>query len=290
MLNELLETAIRAYNGTSMVPEKRGQDFVSYYGCQLREDLKTFEDELEKERYETSYTSLITKWLHAKSNCMSSMITGPANFPVERNRKRLDSEQKAGERFFNWREKVLRKLNKPENTDIVKGSEGAVDQLKERLTALESLQEIMKLTNKLIRSKRLTEEEKIERFLEVKPSCTDEQILEHLNSGGYPSYRLTNNNAKINTAKRNIASEEKRLAAYTKGNKEYSIGDIDVIENVDDNRLQLSFDGKPSDEIRKELKMNGFKWSPKNEVWQRQLTNNALVALKYLSFYKESNR
>lgn len=38
--------------------------------------------------------------------------------------------------------------------------------------------------------------------------------------------------------------------------------------------IQL-FGGKPDVETRDLLKHKGFKWSPKNEVWQRQLTPNA---------------
>lgn len=50
---------------------------------------------------------------------------------------------------------------------------------------------------------------------------------------------------------------------------------FEVIQNVDENRLQLKFDGKPDNETRDLLKHKGFKWSPKNQVWQRQLTANA---------------
>ena len=44
-------------------------------------------------------------------------------------------------------------------------------------------------------------------------------------------------------------------------------------------RLQLIFDGKPEPEVLEILKRNGFRWSPKNEAWQRQLTPNAKYAL-----------
>ncbi len=40
--------------------------------------------------------------------------------------------------------------------------------------------------------------------------------------------------------------------------------------------------GKPDAEIREAVKHNGFKWSPKNKCWQRQLTNNAKYSLKCL--------
>jgi hypothetical protein len=58
--------------------------------------------------------------------------------------------------------------------------------------------------------------------------------------------------------------------------KEYEYNGITVIQNIELNRLQLIFEGKPSDEVREILKSNGFKWSPKNTAWQRQLTQNAL--------------
>lgn len=61
--------------------------------------------------------------------------------------------------------------------------------------------------------------------------------------------------------------------------KEYEIGDIKVIQNTDINRLQLKFNGKPDEKIREVLKNNGFKWSPKNSTWQRQLTKNAIIKL-----------
>lgn len=57
-------------------------------------------------------------------------------------------------------------------------------------------------------------------------------------------------------------------------------GVCEVVENFDENRLQIMFDGKPSAEIRKELKSNGFRWAPSQEAWQRQLNNGARYAAK----------
>ena len=64
--------------------------------------------------------------------------------------------------------------------------------------------------------------------------------------------------------------------------KEYQYKDLTIIQNTDDNRLQIKFDYKPSEEVRNILKSNGFKWSPKNETWQRQLTSNALRSFEYI--------
>lgn len=57
-----------------------------------------------------------------------------------------------------------------------------------------------------------------------------------------------------------------------------------IIKNFNINRLQLSFNEKPSPELINQLKHNGFHWSPSNKVWQRQLTDNAIRAtIKLLS-------
>lgn len=56
-----------------------------------------------------------------------------------------------------------------------------------------------------------------------------------------------------------------------------------IIRNKEDVRLQLVFDGKPSEETRKALKSNGFRWAPSSMSWQRLLNGNSEFALKYLT-------
>lgn len=56
------------------------------------------------------------------------------------------------------------------------------------------------------------------------------------------------------------------------------IDGLRVVENVEQMRIQLLFDGKPCEETRTLLKSYGFKWSPKNMAWQRVLNNNGKYA------------
>ena len=55
-----------------------------------------------------------------------------------------------------------------------------------------------------------------------------------------------------------------------------------IERNKDINRLQLKFDGKPPQEQREILKKHGFRWSPTQEAWQRQLTPNAEYSIDYV--------
>lgn len=56
--------------------------------------------------------------------------------------------------------------------------------------------------------------------------------------------------------------------------------------NEAENRLQLFFEEKPSEEQRRELKSNGFKWAPSQGAWQRQLTKNAIYSAGRMEFLR----
>jgi len=90
---------------------------------------------------------------------------------------------------------------------------------------------------------------------------------------GFASYQLTNNNANIRRMKERVEQLKKSNEATSK--RHDFPGVCEVIENVEENRLQFLFDGKPSADVRKTMKSHGFRWAPSQNVWQRQLTNNA---------------
>jgi len=46
---------------------------------------------------------------------------------------------------------------------------------------------------------------------------------------------------------------------------------VTVSMDKDDNRIRLHFPGKPSEEIRTQLKRHGFRWSPYNTAWQKPI-------------------
>ena len=87
---------------------------------------------------------------------------------------------------------------------------------------------------------------------------------------------------------------EKQLAAAVaapKVDKPYKNLGLDISRDNVENRVRLSFDGKPSAETRSLLKSNGFKWAPSQGAWQRQANtyNDARVEslVKQLNALKE---
>jgi len=62
---------------------------------------------------------------------------------------------------------------------------------------------------------------------------------------------------------------------------EFSDG-IRLVDNVEENRLQIFFPGIPAESVRRELKQNGFRWSPAAGAWQRHRSNRATYLAKLM--------
>ena len=89
---------------------------------------------------------------------------------------------------------------------------------------------------------------------------------------GFPGYALQNNNAQIRRLRGRIATLEAQAGDET---TEEQIGAVQIVENVEENRLQLFFPGKPSAAFRHLLKRAGFRWARSHGAWQRHRSNAA---------------
>ena len=101
----------------------------------------------------------------------------------------------------------------------------------------------------------------------------------------HPAWQLSNNNAVIRSVKQRIEQLEK---------KQNMIVNEDVIglgwvlhEEKEQNRIQFLFEAIPSVEIRTELKSRGFRWSPMNKAWQRQLNTQGRWSAEYIKIKLE---
>ena len=94
----------------------------------------------------------------------------------------------------------------------------------------------------------------------------------------FPDFELASLRGKIKRTQARLEQLEKLTAAPAEESQEFPGGEI--VKNAPENRLQIIFDDIPSPELRQQLKSNGFRWSPTNRAWQRQLTDNAIRAAK----------
>jgi len=169
------------------------------------------------------------------------------------------------------------------NTSISSDDPQAIEKLTEKLEAMQQLQELMKAANKIIKNEKLSEAQKIEKLAahNIKEKYAIELIKpDYCNRTGFPGYRLTNNNANIKRVKDRIS----KLKSIEKlQSHEITINGVRIYMNVQANRLQMFFPGKPEDSIRTSLKSNGFRWSPSEGAWQRHISNSATYAAKEIA-------
>lgn len=157
----------------------------------------------------------------------------------------------------------------------------ALVKLRAELEGLEQLQEKMKAANKAIRSNK-TAETQIAALVvlgfteEIAAQLTGKDFAGRI---GFPSYRLSNNNANIARIKKRVAELE---ALRERPNVELEGEGFTYREDTDENRVMFFFPAKPDEATRAVLKSNGFKWSPgrDGQPWVRQLTGNAIWAGK----------
>lgn len=225
---------------------------------------------------------------HAQAKSMADVI--PFGQPIlighhseKRDRKYRERIHRRFEKAFEFDKKAQhyaeRAIASANNDCISSDDSDAVERLKEKLASLEKSQSVMKEINSIIRSK-IEKETKLDAMQNLMPNTKRETLAKLFEPDfcgriGFADFELTNNNANIRRIKLRIAQLEKSKGQEA---KEYTVKGVKIVHNVDDNRLQLFFDGKPEEWTRDNLKRYGFRWSPYNGCWQRMLNNQGIYA------------
>ena len=269
-VSEFEKMAVNACRMISMDPERMGHHICIECSEELNEFLANIPTELQAE-YEAKYLNKWREWLAALSRCYSVLVTGPARFNSSRHEKMNDYEMAAKQRLRDWSEKVVKRINRQQR--LTGWQE--VERLQNKLDTLTELHEKMKAANKIVRSKKMSEEEQIDGLVAL--GLNEKQAVEILKpterwqSVGFPTYQLQNNLAKIKDTQ---AAIERHKAMAEAEDKEIKFNGGRVVVCNSDERMRFYFDEIPSVEVRNLMKRNAFKWSPKNGAWQRQLTAN----------------
>lgn len=274
--------AYRAHCGTSHWPEKRADSHCSEYDSELAADLeKVKAADGDPEQYAERYERLWCAWMGAKSNCISSMITGPSNFPTRRAEKANNREHAAMTALMDFRENYFKRMAKAAR----KAAAALVDPVEEmaaKIEQAEKMQEAMKAANKVVKSKKTDAEKVAELVAQGWREALAVEMLKPDFCGrtGFATYQLTNNLANIKRMRERLTDLQKKAVATT--TEQERPDGIRIVENADADRLQVFFPGKPDPATITLLKHKAFKWSPSNGCWQRQLTDNARHALRQL--------
>ncbi|RAI96966.1 hypothetical protein LX64_05201 [Chitinophaga skermanii] len=290
-LADLLETARLAFYWTSFDPDGRGERTITEFEQQLNIDLTTIAKEAansEKsgdiltdvnERYIMNYRKYFTAWLRSESNCASSAVAGPANFPVKRMEKHRGWADAKFQQFQDWRRRALKAITKGVKVVLTPGTELAKAEAK--LKAKLQRQAMMKAANKEIRKYKDAKERPSQLVAALQALCVcDEEINELLgenyqNRLGFATWELSYINENIHRLEKRVLYLRDKVANATGATiQEYTT--FKVVENRELDRVQFMFPGDPGDDIRVLLRKKGFIYSPKNKANQRKLTPNAI--------------
>lgn len=300
-----IETVKRSYYWSSFSPDKRAEQDLINWKKEMSDSYVQLKKLAEKEGFSMESLNHLFDKFHARikkmksdvnaarSRTASSAVTGPAKFPTAKNNK-------AQEVYFNKLNKYVDAWNYGINkikkkifptTTIKSGDKNAVQLLNIKLNNQEKIRQITKDFNKNYLGNKST---KIDR-----ETFIVESGLTQAYKAAYPNKGEVLLNARISDAikgdklvflylskeildvKKRIKGEEIR-AKELENNKGYRFNSGEVVFNTEINRVQLIFDSKPDEETRKVLKSNGYRWSPKNTAWQRQMTRAAISVTKRL--------
>lgn len=209
----------------------------------------------------------------AESRCASSMITGPANFPVERNRKRQHTADKRMHEVTAHLAAAKRRLERiafPHGmgSAIRSADPEAIDKLRAELVEMRAKHVLMKAANAILRVHGAASRPQLEAAGIPEAMIKSALVCD---SAGRPfGFFTANSNARMKRVEDRIAALETMKA---RGTVEKESGGVRVVENADAARIQLFFPGKPDEATRATLKANGFRWAPSEGAWQRHLNN-----------------
>lgn len=206
----------------------------------------------------------------------SILIAGGSNFPVRKKEKQNAARDK---NWGEWQEiqGLLEKIRSTGMGGISADDPQAVQKLESKLADLEQSQETMKAVNAYYRKHKTLDGCTLmspENIAKLKASMSRSY---YKNPKPFETWALSNNNAEIRRVKARIEELKHRDETPLTG-WEFDGGIVEA--NMEVNRIQIFYDEKPSEEVRKNLKSHGFRWAPSVGAWQRMLNVNGIYAAK----------
>lgn len=306
------EQAAAGYHATSHSPERAGSLVRHDYAISLLQDRKTALDALNRAIRNGAELSgdpeqLVDAWfpshraglrsrymayISAHSNVASSFICGPANFPVARNQKRIDSADRRHDEIGEFRHKSLKRFLKSalpygDGTSVQTNDPNAVKKLDTKQVQLEATRDMMKAANKAFRKfyKKTDRPEpgtdKYQACIAALVDCGLSELqakkaIEPNFMGHcvpFESYQLTNINAQIKRLASRAEEVEQTQSAQI--DDKFPNGETAYIS--EDGKIVIEFGYKPDEDTRAKLKSKAFKWSRSRVAWVRKATANALA-------------
>ena len=203
----------------------------------------------------------------------SQFIAGAGNFNMRKHNRQMSREDSLWEEYRQI-EAILDKIRSIGTGPVDLADPHAREMLTERLNSQRQMLEDAKTANAYYRKHKTLEgcpglSEKNRAWL------TRPGVFASGDGSPFPAYELASIRGKIERTEQRLAELDRREQQAAEPQTGTAFDGGQIVRNIDLNRLQILFDAIPDADTRAALKQNGFRWSPKNQAWQRQLTDNA---------------
>lgn len=285
------DRAYNAHGATSFSPDKRAkavQDaYVAHMQAVYDDVIKHADSEAATatinsafQDYRSGYIKRMLAYLDAESRTMSPMITGPSSFPTRSNQKKLNTADKRRNELAEWDKHARNRLKK------------AARGVRSEVAAKEEQFEVIR--------RKIDNDFDVIKAIDAGTSFYDRSAFVNSITGALRTLARNGQTDTVNRALDYIEAEQKglkkpliaprnsvwELRNQTVSNTPSQTGTVtlktyagaEVVNNHDAQRVQILFDGKPDAATRDKLKSSGFRWSPKEQAWQRQNTVNGIAA------------
>lgn len=236
----------------------------------------------ELQRLLDAYSKRLAAWfnVHNKNGAAypSQFISGASGFDMKKHNKQMAREGSLWEEYDNIKG-ILQKIDAVGTGAVDLTDPNARKILEERVANLAAQLERAKQANAHYRKHGT-----LDGFGELSPEAARKWAEEFAAlrercpyiDKPYPDHELTSLRGKIKRAAERLKALDKLEAAKDAPAESLRFDGGEVIRNAEVNRLQIKFDQKPSADLIRQLKENGFRWAPSAACWQRQLTANAI--------------
>lgn len=285
---------VSAFSGTSHVPEQRAAGTFWDYAAHLLKMREMLGDDFQE--YRNGYQTRFNAWLRSRAGVASTMITGRAGFNVRRAEKRSATADNRWAEVDDYHTAFLKRRAREQVAARRAAAGGVVGELRAEIERLERLQAAMKAVNAEIRKLKPVPTNPADiaaaaKGIAERTGISAREVASRLKPDdfggrGFAAYEMTNNNANIKRKRERLADEEAKAERAAAAGDDFrrtvpvNGGEVDVIYNRDEDRLQLTFSKGLIDS--EALRGAALKWSPTRGVWQRQLTDNAVSMVNLL--------
>ena len=213
------------------------------------------------------------------ASCPSVLVCGPANFPT-RKKARQNAREDSLWQEYKTIEAIFDKIKNVGTGAVDLADPHAHEMLAGQLQRLQNQLDTGKAMNAWYRKHKsmkgfsgMSDETaaRNDAALASAPSFAQRPM---------PDFELASLRGKIKRVQARMDELDKLKAQQAAPEPAEEHDGFQIVRNVELNRLQIIFDGKPDETVRAALKSNGFRWSPRNGAWQRQLTDNAEQAAR----------